>query len=169
MATPPMFDFESFAALTLNRAVPPDGAGTTSSTRPSIALMRASTGRVLVTCSGPNSNTTSPLLTWSSLPALAATTLLFSSRSIESPVAASSPMYFAGICLPSGPMTDTSGPSKKPLTAPGNIPVEARGDFGGRGAAGNATTGGPNSTSASGNQAAIVSPSSIASPAMTLV
>ena len=57
-------------------------------------------------------------------------------------------------------MTDTSGPSNK---------LKARGDFGGREDTGNATTGGPNSTSASGNQATIVSPSSIASPAMTFV
>ncbi len=39
---------------------------------------------------------------------------------------------------------------KKLLPIRGNILVEARGDFGGRGATGNGTSGGPNSTSASG-------------------
>src|SRR5215510_10429657 len=147
-----MFAFESFAALTLNRAIPPDGAGTTTSTRPSSAPMRASTGRVLVTGSGPNNNTLSPLFTASSLIVAAEIAFLFSSLSIDSPVAASRPMYLAGICLPSAPMTDTSGLSNRVLPILGNI----SGDFGGGGATGNATTGGPNSTSASGNQAAIV-------------
>src|SRR6266550_5118845 len=102
---------------------------------------------------------------------------------MDNPVTPSSPTKRATICFPSEPMTVRSGGSKKLLFVLGRsastVEPVGGGTALGLGTAGlvmaNGTRGGgkgiiePNSTSASGNQATIVCPSSIARPAITLV
>src|ERR1051326_9556656 len=92
-------------------------------------------------------------------------------RSIESPVAPSNPMYSAVSRLPSGAITVRSGESNILYVNPGGLVVAGNAATGGAGETvlgGAGVTGanhdGPSSSSASGSQAAIVRPSSIASP-----
>src|SRR4029079_7235762 len=102
--------------------------------------------------------------------------LVLAKRNIDRPVAPSNPTYSALSLMPFGPITSRSGePNIPPLN--GNVDGTVLGADGATGALPAFTCGGkpgektdgPNSTSASGNHATIVRPSSSAKPAMMFV